>query len=44
MNFTQVLRRPPLRLTLEENTVDVWSADLDRSPYEICRLEETLPY
>ncbi len=43
MNFTQVLRRPRLRLTLEENTVDVWSADLDRSPYEICRLEETLP-
>lgn len=42
MNCAQALRRPSLRLTLEENTVDVWSADLDRSPYETCRLEDTL--
>lgn len=42
MNSAQALHRPPLRLTLEENTVDVWSADLDRSPYEMCRLHDTL--
>ncbi len=42
MNCSQALRRSALRLTLEETTVDVWSADLDRSPYEMCRLHDTL--
>jgi 4'-phosphopantetheinyl transferase len=42
MNCAQALRQPPARLTLEENTVDIWSADLDRSPHEVCRLHDTL--
>ncbi|HEY6444314.1 MAG TPA: 4'-phosphopantetheinyl transferase superfamily protein [Candidatus Acidoferrales bacterium] len=42
MNCAQALRRSALPLTLEENTVHAWSADLDRSPYEIRRLHDTL--
>jgi 4'-phosphopantetheinyl transferase len=32
----------PFRSALAENTVDIWTADLDLSPHEICRLEDTL--
>jgi 4'-phosphopantetheinyl transferase len=42
MNCTPALSVPPVQLTLEGNTIHVWTANLDRSSYELCRLEDTL--
>jgi 4'-phosphopantetheinyl transferase len=42
MNCARTLSLPPLRLALEGNTVDIWTANLDLSSYEMCRLEDTL--
>ena len=42
MSCARPLSIPPLQLTLEGNTVDIWTANLDLSSYEMCRLEDTL--
>ncbi len=42
MNCARVLSRAQCRLTLEGNTVDIWTANLDLSPHELCGVEDTL--
>jgi hypothetical protein len=42
MNCTRTLSLPPFRLALEGNTVDIWTANLDLSSYEMCRVQDGL--
>jgi 4'-phosphopantetheinyl transferase len=42
MNYATTWSLSPARLTLGINEVDVWRADLELGPSELCRLQETL--